>query len=508
MRPTVSVIVPCRDHAEPLGRLIEALLAQDADPSSFEVLVVDDGSATPLPAPPSPERVRLLRQAPLGPAAARNTALRHARGHLVLFLNADAIAPRDLVRRHLEAHASSPTPTAILGRFDHLPAQRTPLMRLAERLGLWFDYDAAAAFVARGEALPWTFFWTGNLSAPLDAVRTAGGFEERFVRPIWEDLELGFRLARHALPLRFDPSIACAHDHPMDLDALLTRAEWMGHQWVTFARLHGGARFPILGGPDEPDDQLARALLSGLCHQHLRHAERRVELSRLLATLPHDAPTPSVSGPEAELLVGLNTVARMRGILGAITGHTPPELAEHAARFDAYDVVHTIADTTDLALTERFLDVLPRRARLVVAYESWLDPARLPADPRILALRLDRSADPVTRWRALLDASPSPAFVFLDGHPLPSRPEIEHLVAHLAVSPVIAATGLGERCGLPHTAAALVDSLPTHAIAIPRKGLAALGPAPQDGGPTTLLGRILARKMPLALVIPAGAAVG
>ena len=74
-RPFISVIIPTYERAGQLSVCLGALAAQDYPWDRFEVLVVDDGSAT------SPEaevaafldqlNVRLLKQSHSGPAAAR-----------------------------------------------------------------------------------------------------------------------------------------------------------------------------------------------------------------------------------------------------------------------------------------------------------------------------------------------------------------------------------------------------------------------------------------------------
>jgi glycosyltransferase involved in cell wall biosynthesis len=90
---SVSVIIPFFNAGPYLAEAVASVLAQDYRP--LELLLVDDGStdghadlATRLAA--SSAEIRLLRlPSNQGPAAARNAALREARGELLTFLDAD-----------------------------------------------------------------------------------------------------------------------------------------------------------------------------------------------------------------------------------------------------------------------------------------------------------------------------------------------------------------------------------------------------------------------------------
>jgi hypothetical protein len=85
----VSVIIPTYNRAHCVGRAIRSALAQTY--RDVEVIVVDDGSAdaTAHVVAGFDSRVRSLRQANGGVAAARNTGLRAATGEFIAFLDSD-----------------------------------------------------------------------------------------------------------------------------------------------------------------------------------------------------------------------------------------------------------------------------------------------------------------------------------------------------------------------------------------------------------------------------------
>jgi GT2 family glycosyltransferase len=85
----VSVVIPTYNRAQKVGRAVESALAQAY--RDLEVIVVDDGSSddTRRVVADFGERVRYIYQDNLGVSAARNTALRNARGEFVAFLDSD-----------------------------------------------------------------------------------------------------------------------------------------------------------------------------------------------------------------------------------------------------------------------------------------------------------------------------------------------------------------------------------------------------------------------------------
>ena len=85
--PAVSVVIATFNRADFLPQTIDSLLCQSF--KDFELIVVDDGSTdrTAELLHGYGDRVRIFRQENLGPAAARNAGIRHARGRWIAFQN-------------------------------------------------------------------------------------------------------------------------------------------------------------------------------------------------------------------------------------------------------------------------------------------------------------------------------------------------------------------------------------------------------------------------------------
>ena len=90
--PVVTVIMPTYGNRGYLAESVRSVLDQSF--SDFELLIVDDCSREPIEVGSDDPRIRVLRHVRnQGPAAARNTALAHARGHYVAFLDDDDLYP-------------------------------------------------------------------------------------------------------------------------------------------------------------------------------------------------------------------------------------------------------------------------------------------------------------------------------------------------------------------------------------------------------------------------------
>lgn len=89
MSPNVSVIIPTFNRWPFVGAAIESVLAQSY--GDFELIVVDDGSTDDMAMQLTRfgSRLRLLNQSNRGVSAARNLAVRHARGSYLAFLDSD-----------------------------------------------------------------------------------------------------------------------------------------------------------------------------------------------------------------------------------------------------------------------------------------------------------------------------------------------------------------------------------------------------------------------------------
>jgi glycosyltransferase involved in cell wall biosynthesis len=250
----LSVVIPTRGRASILESTLRTLSAQRIPEGGFEVIVVLDGadeaSLALLERQSSAFPVPLIGhlQEHAGPAAARNAGVARARGDIVLFLGDDtAPANADLVLRHADLHAGTPSSYAVLGQVvpDWAEGGPTPLAGWLERSGRQFDFGR----LSPGPVPPSRYFYTAHVSLDRVFLGSTGGFEERFPFAAVEDIEFGVRLEDAGLHLDYHPELVVVHNHPTTLAESLCRAERVGRAAALYAALHPDRPHPGLRRP-------------------------------------------------------------------------------------------------------------------------------------------------------------------------------------------------------------------------------------------------------------------
>jgi len=324
--PRLSVIVPTYGRPDRIAALLGHLSRQTLPPSAFEVVVVDDGSPTPIAIDPAafPFPLQLLRQENAGPASARNRAIRHARAELVLILNDDAIPRPDLLEVHLAAHAAAGDRVAVMGSFPFTARSlREPFTRLLAGSNLLFDEPG----LRDGALHDWTFFWTCNISLRRSLLEEVGGFDARTFRDaIVEDVELGYRLQQRGVRVLHRADAVCEHEHPLTVDDYFRRAFKLGVNVAKMWRKHRDMRI-LWQRPGVPI-QLYLRMAHTTCSDGLPHVERFLEEMRRWADGARDR---AVSRDELDRLRSQVRVVAIvpvtRGILTELTGSDPAALA-------------------------------------------------------------------------------------------------------------------------------------------------------------------------------------
>jgi GT2 family glycosyltransferase len=197
----VTAYIPCFNGAAWLREAIDSLLGQTE--AVDELLVIDDGStdhsaaiAAGYGAP-----VRLVRHdRNRGLAAARNTALREARHHLVASIDADARAAPDWLAGLLDGLAT-PWTAAAGGRLVEACQER-----VADRWRAAHMAQHAGPFpLTNPPVLP-----GANTLVRRDLVLAVGGYDES-LRRNYEDTDLQHRLIAAGYRTRYEPGALAYH---------------------------------------------------------------------------------------------------------------------------------------------------------------------------------------------------------------------------------------------------------------------------------------------------------
>jgi glycosyltransferase involved in cell wall biosynthesis len=218
--PRVSVVVPVLDDADRLRRCLDALAAQ-VDAPSYEVVVVDNGSAD--------DSVAVARSHALQPVvlveprrssyAARATGVARTRGSRLAFTDADCVPAPDW----LAAGAARPEP--VVGGAVRALASDRPTV--------WERYDRAV-YLQQHEHVQEGFAATANLWVDRAAYDAVGGFDPALRSS--GDLEWGRRATAAGFRVVHAPEVVV--DHAPRTTALAT---WRLHRrlgagWAVLAR--------------------------------------------------------------------------------------------------------------------------------------------------------------------------------------------------------------------------------------------------------------------------------
>jgi glycosyltransferase involved in cell wall biosynthesis len=168
----ITVVVPVHNTAECLERCVAALLAQDYPRHRFEILMVDnnstDGSSAILA---RQEGIRALSESKQGSYAARNRAVREARGELLAFTDSDCAPARGWLRA-IDAAFADPGTQVVLG--CRRPGRDRGLIRL---LGDYENKKDEHVFSSRAAESYYGF--TNNMAVRRTTFDRYGPFVER-----------------------------------------------------------------------------------------------------------------------------------------------------------------------------------------------------------------------------------------------------------------------------------------------------------------------------------------
>jgi GT2 family glycosyltransferase len=233
----VSVVVPTRDRASLLCDTLSTLARQDVPHDRFEIIVVDDGSYSPVEAmvhrasSASDISTRVIRHASSrGTNAARNTGIEASRGELICLIDDDIDAPTGWLRALLEGARRNPEADCFGGPIR--------LRTEGASTGVCQSCDAGETALDLGsdEHETQKYVYSGNMLLRRRSLASAGALDDSL--PIYfEEIEWQERLRDAGGVVRYLPDAWLWHRRTAD-DLRLNRR--LKRQ---FRRGYGQARF-------------------------------------------------------------------------------------------------------------------------------------------------------------------------------------------------------------------------------------------------------------------------
>ncbi|MCF6159099.1 MAG: glycosyltransferase [wastewater metagenome] len=199
MTVSVSVVVPTFNRNELLKCCLTHLFAQEYEPSSFEIIVVDDAQSREtrhlVESEGAKRRFPVLRYIPAttshGPAAARNYGWRAASGKIIAFTDDDCLPSPGWLKAGVAAFTDGVA--GVSGKL-FIPIPPVPT-----------DYEYNASL------LQYADFVTANCFYLRDALTSVHGFDERFTAAWREDSDLFFRLLKEKRKMVCAPEAVVIH---------------------------------------------------------------------------------------------------------------------------------------------------------------------------------------------------------------------------------------------------------------------------------------------------------
>jgi glycosyltransferase involved in cell wall biosynthesis len=254
----VSIIIPAYNAAKTIGRTLEACLAQDFAGGEVEIIVVDDGSTDDTAEVVAGYRVKYLHQENAGPAKARNTGWRAARGEFILFTDSDCIPEAKWVAGLLEGFTEQDT-AAVGGSYSVMNPESLVASCIQQEI------------MYRHQRLPDNprHLGTYNLCVRRAVLDEIGGFDESYPTASVEDAELAYRIIKSGHRLAFRRDVKVGHFHPSRLWGFLRqqfyRAYWRMRVYKQHPDMTKGDDYSGLRDFMQPPMFLLMTLMAPFC---------------------------------------------------------------------------------------------------------------------------------------------------------------------------------------------------------------------------------------------------
>jgi len=202
MAISISVVIPTYNRTALLLNCIDALAKQDFDKDAYEIIVMTDG--------PDEATLQLMKIAACqyndvnihvsstlakkGPATARNSGWRMAKGELIVFTDDDCEPSNMLLSSYWGMYCRQDSKIIALNGPVHVPVYTIPT-----------DYEKNIARLEIAE------FITANCACSRVALEKINGFDEAFSMAWREDSDLHFKLIEAHIPIIRVPGALVVH---------------------------------------------------------------------------------------------------------------------------------------------------------------------------------------------------------------------------------------------------------------------------------------------------------
>jgi glycosyltransferase involved in cell wall biosynthesis len=231
--PTLSVVIPVYNDPDGIRLTLESVTGQTYPTDEYEILAVDNGSGDNTRhvietyCERYPDLVTLLVEDEIqGSYAARNEGIRHARGSLIAFIDADMTVRADWLESLVASHRKH--------GWDYAGCE---MAMYTERETWTARYDTLLrGFPVERYLRERNFVQTGCLTTTQEVFESVGLFDERISSQA--DGEFGKRVHKAGFDQHFEPEITMYHPARESLRPWLKKQFRIGRGAVELRRYH------------------------------------------------------------------------------------------------------------------------------------------------------------------------------------------------------------------------------------------------------------------------------
>jgi GT2 family glycosyltransferase len=223
----VSVVVPAYNAESTLADCIGSLLRLHYSREQVEFIFVDNASTdrTRTILGSYHGQITVLFENKRGAAAARNAGLRHARGEIIAFIDADCVADPDWLK-NLILPLHDPKVGIVGGRI----LAQEPTNKIEAFGETIHDHNLSI------NAWKPPYAMTANWSSPLAVLESVGLFDEKFLRG--QDCDLSYRIVQAGYKLVYQPEAVVYHKNKKTVSGLFMEGCTHGFHSVQLNKKH------------------------------------------------------------------------------------------------------------------------------------------------------------------------------------------------------------------------------------------------------------------------------
>jgi len=203
-----SIILPTYNRGHSIINALDGLLRQTIHPHIYEIIIIDDGSIDDTKLVVNRYKKKhtkwKIKYIPIphsGPAVAKNVGVQHAKGNIVFFTDDDCVVPAVWMEKILEKFKKNTKIVGVGGWY------RPPIEKLQKNIYIQFHYllhrfyygfalDSFSGNIRENKKGEDVFYpiITANAAYRKKVLQKVGGFDENFLYPAYEDLDLNKRI--------------------------------------------------------------------------------------------------------------------------------------------------------------------------------------------------------------------------------------------------------------------------------------------------------------------------